>query len=136
RMNAVAVSGATEALRKMNEASARHEDYDLVITDASMPEIDGFTLAEQISQSDNLTSTIVMMLSSVDRQIGIQQCERLGIKSYLTKPIKQSDLLDAIASVLDLSVTYEDNVISAPQRFPQIRPLRILLAEDSLANRK
>lgn len=136
RMHPVAVSSAAEAMQVLNEAAARNEEFDLVITDASMPDVDGFTLAESITQADNLNSTIVMMLSSVDRQIGIQQCEQLGIRSYLTKPVKQSDLLDAIASVLDLSVTYEDNVTIAPQRFPQIRPLRILLAEDSLANRK
>jgi len=135
RMTPVSVSGATEALHELQQAP-QSDSFDLVITDASMPEIDGFTLAEHISNSDQITSTIVMMLSSVDRQIGIAQCEKLGIRSYLTKPIKQSDLFDAIASVLDLSVTHEDNISSATQRFPQIQPLRILLAEDSLANRK
>jgi len=136
RMTPVCVSGAMEALHELQQAPARGDSFDLVITDASMPEIDGFTLAEHISNSDLITSTIVMMLSSVDRQMGIAQCEKLGIRSYLTKPIKQSDLFDAIASVLDLSVTHEDNISSATQRFPQIQPLRILLAEDSLANRK
>ncbi|WP_437228697.1 response regulator [Planctomicrobium sp. SH661] len=136
RMHPVAVAGAAEAIQELEASAARNEAYDLVITDASMPDVDGFTLAERITEADHLASTVVMMLSSVDRQIGIEQCEKLGIKSYLTKPIKQSDLFDAIASVLDLSVTFEDNSSSATQRFPQIRPLRILLAEDSLANRK
>lgn len=136
RMHPVAVPGAMQALDELTAATRRNEQYDLVITDASMPDVDGFTLAERITQSEEIDSIVVMMLSSVDRQIGIQQCEKLGIKSYLTKPIKQSDLFDAIASVLDLSVTHEDNVSSATQRFPQIQPLRILLAEDSLANRQ
>jgi len=136
RMSPTLVSGANEALQAMEAAAGRGEHFDLVITDASMPGVDGFTLARRISQSDDLTSTVVMMLSSVDRQVGIEQCRKLGIRSYLTKPIKQSDLFDAIASVLDLSITHEENVSTATQRFPQIQPLKILLAEDSLANRK
>jgi two-component system sensor histidine kinase/response regulator len=136
RMNPVAVASAQEALEAISAAAARGEQYDLIITDACMPGTDGFTLAQKIRESDDIEPTLVMMLSSIDRQIGVEQCEKLGIKSYLTKPIKQSDLFDAIASVLDLSVTHEENVSSATQRFPQIQPLNILLAEDSLANRK
>lgn len=136
RMNPVTVSGAAEALDEISAAAARGTPYDLIITDACMPGTDGFTLAQKITELDEIDPTLVMMLSSIDRQIGVEQCEKLGIKSYLTKPIKQSDLFDAIASVLDLSVTHEENVSSATQRFPQIQPLTILLAEDSLANRK
>jgi len=136
RMTPVTVESAAEAMAALEDTAQANEQFDLVITDASMPGVDGFTLAEQISQFEAYTNTVVMMLSSVDRQIGIEQCEKLGIRSYLTKPIKQSDLFDAIASVLDLSVTHEDNASSATQRFPQIKPLQILLAEDSFANRK
>lgn len=134
-MKPVAVSCASDAMTELKAAAARGEPYELVITDGSMPEVDGFTLAQQIQEEADLSS-VLMMLSSLDRQYDIERCRELGIRSYLTKPIKQSDLLDAIVSVLDLSGIRVDHVGGHTQTPPQIQPLKILLAEDSLANRK
>ncbi|WP_437193783.1 response regulator [Planctomicrobium sp. SH527] len=134
-MQPVAVSCANDAMAELKAAAAKDEPYELVITDGSMPDVDGFTLAQQIQQEANLSS-VLMMLSSLDRQYDVERCQELGIRAYLTKPIKQSDLLDAIVSVLDLSGIRMDHVGGHTQSPPQIQPLKILLAEDSLANRK
>ena len=40
------------------------------------------------------------MLSSAGRQVDAQQCKELGITTYLSKPIKQSELLNAILDAL------------------------------------
>ncbi|WP_437206439.1 response regulator [Planctomicrobium sp. SH664] len=136
RMRPATVSGAMDAIDALHTAFDSGEPYDLVITDASMPEVDGFAMAESIHHDDRIGSTLVMMLSSMDRQHDIARCEELGIRSYLTKPIKQSDLFDAIVSVLDLSVIPDARPLTTSSQLPQVRPLRILLAEDSLANQK
>ncbi len=136
RMRPTVVSGANEALTELKAAQSRQESYDLIITDASMPEVDGFTLAEEIQKDPSFEGMLVMMLSSLDRQMDIKRCNDMGIRSYLTKPIKQSDLFDAIANVLDLSVKRIDAAKDDTVDIPAIRPLKILLAEDSLANRK
>ncbi|WP_175517707.1 hybrid sensor histidine kinase/response regulator [Planctomicrobium piriforme] len=130
------VSGAVMAMAELNAAVRRGEPYELVISDVAMPEVDGFSLAKQISQNESLGTIVVMMLSSLDRDQDIARCQEMGIRNYLTKPIKQSDLFDAIASVLDLSVNPSENVSSATQNFPRVQPMQVLLAEDSLANRK
>ncbi|HWL07173.1 MAG TPA: response regulator, partial [Planctomicrobium sp.] len=136
RMRPTVVAGAREALAELRAAVARNESYELIITDASMPEVDGFTLAEEIQKEESFDGVLVMMLSSLDRQFDVNRCNEMGIRSYLTKPIKQSDLFDAIATVLDLSVKRIEAASTTTVDLPVIRPLKVLLAEDSLANRK
>ena len=53
-------------------------------------------LAEQIKQDPEMGSAVVMMLTSGDRPEDASRCEQLGISGYLLKPIKQSELLEAI----------------------------------------
>ena len=125
---------ATEAVRLLLDAHREGGAFRLVLTDAHMPRVDGFMLAEQIKQDDALRSTVVMMLTSGDRPEDMQRCEDLGIASYLLKPIKQSELLEAIELALGVTVTKKPS--SEPLVLPPLGCLNILLAEDSLVNQK
>lgn len=137
RMNPTACETVEEAIRILKTDFESGTPYELVITDASMPEVDGFTLASMIRQDGRLGSTVVMMLTSLDRTEDIRRCEKLGIKTYLTKPIKQSDLFDAIMASINIDTTsHQTNKLSKQDVVPKVRPLKILLAEDSLANQK
>lgn len=107
--------------------------YDLIIVDANMPGMDGFTLVEEI-KNRGLTDVIVMMLTSLERLRDVKRCEEMGIRSYVMKPVKHTDLIDAIVSALDLSLPPPE--MDRNGELPRTRPLRILLAEDSLANQK
>lgn len=136
KMQPVAVSEATSALELLRAASETGPPFDLVLTDASMPDIDGFTLASHIRQDDQISSVVVMMLTSLDQSQSSQSLSDLGIRSFLVKPVKQSDLLDAITHTMlgrrspqraEPTVSSEDVVLPA---------LTILLAEDSRANQK
>ena len=60
-----------------------------------MREMDDFALAEAIKQHPDWTASTALMLSS-RAQGDAERCSQLGIAAYLTKPIKQSELLDAI----------------------------------------
>jgi CheY-like chemotaxis protein len=111
----VAASTVNSAEDALKELAAR--DYDLVLTDAQMPEVDGFMLAEQIKQHDQLRSTVVMMLTSGDRPGDLARCEQLGIAAYLLKPIKHSELLEAI----ELGRGAVEVEVGPPERVPQIR---------------
>jgi two-component system, sensor histidine kinase and response regulator len=110
--------------------------YDLVLTDAGMPDVDGFTLCRRITEDDSLGSTIIMMLSSFDRDADVARCNDLGVDAYLVKPIKQSDLFDAIARSLGAHGVEGGSQRAAAESLPSVRPLKLLLAEDSLANQK
>ena len=133
-------AGALQALQMLREAQQSGQPYALVLTDANMPDMDGFALAQQIKQDQQLGSTVIMMLTSGDRPGDVARCEQLGIASYLTKPVKQSELFDAILIALGVAAAEEESLetpgtlaAAAPRRLP---PLRILLAEDSLVGQK
>lgn len=136
RMQPSCVAGAREALQKLRTAVETGEPFQLVLTDASMPDVDGFQLCEQISEDPSLSSTIVMMLTSLDRQGDARRCEELGLSAYLLKPIKQSELLDTITLGMGTHPTVADTNEEVLEAAIDLPPLRLLLAEDSLANQK
>ncbi len=121
----------------LREAHQAGDSFRLVLTDAHMPEMDGFALAEKIRHGPEFGSAVIVMLSSGDQPEDVARCEQTGIAAYLSKPIKQSELFDAIMLVLGV-VTPEDESLqtAAAHNLPRLSPLRILLAEDSLVNQK
>jgi signal transduction histidine kinase/DNA-binding response OmpR family regulator len=134
-MRPVVVPSATAGLDELRAAREAGDAFQLVVTDAHMPDVDGFSFAERIGQDPELGSTVMMMLTSGAGADEVAQCEALGVASCLTKPVKQSELLDAI--MLALGVTAADGVPDqplSPER--SLPPLRVLLAEDSLVNQK
>jgi len=136
-MKPTAVASVSEALPLLDQAYKFGEPYALILTDANMPDVDGFALVEQVKQNVKLGSTIIMMLTSGDRPGDIARCEQLGVAAYLLKPIKQSELFDAI--VLALGITAVEDEVSQKRPADQpsrICPLQILLAEDSFVNQK
>jgi PAS domain S-box-containing protein len=137
-MQPLLVAGAREALQVLREAFRAGSPIPLVLTDANMPEIDGFTLAEQIKQDRELGSTVIMMLSSADRPGEIAHCEQMGLAAYLVKPIKQSELFDAVVKVLGVNAVDErpPSTPAEPPPLESLPPLRVLLVEDSLVNQK
>ncbi|NUQ65818.1 MAG: hypothetical protein HUU20_25430 [Pirellulales bacterium] len=105
------------------------------MTDAHTPGIGGFALAEQILGDDRFTGTVIMMLSSGDQPGDMARCDRLGISAYLIKPVKQSELLDAIMLAIGIMPAQEPMTVAATQEFA-LPSLRVLLAEDTVVNQK
>ena len=137
QMQTAAAAGAAEALQMLQAAHSAGVPFDLVLTDANMPDVDGFTLAARVRQDERMALLPIMMLTSGGRAGDVDRCDALGIASYLLKPVKQSELLDAIASALgepagshhEESTVVETTSMATPS-------LRVLLAEDSLVNQK
>ena len=76
-----------------------------------------------------------MLLAPGQRPGDVARCERLGLASYLIKPIKQSELLNALIEQADVQ-TRPCPIGANGDDGCRLRPLRILLAEDSLVNQK
>ncbi len=136
RMVPASAGSARQALALIARAREAGEPYDLVLTDAHMPDVDGFTLVEEIRRDPSLGSTVVMMLTSGDRPEDMARCDQLGIAAYLLKPIKQSELLEAIELALGITVTASKRPPSDQRQRRRVGPLHILLVEDSLINQK
>ncbi len=100
-MTPTLVEGGQAALDAMTRASEQGRPFSLVLLDAMMPEMDGFMLAERIQDHPELTRSVLMMLSSAGQPGDTAHCRELGLSAYLTKPFKQSELLDLIVTTLD-----------------------------------
>jgi two-component system sensor histidine kinase/response regulator len=138
RMQPTAVAGGRAALEEMEAADRAGRPYPLVLLDASMPVMDGFDLAGKIQQSPRLARASIMMLSSDARPGDRARCFELGISAYLTKPVKQSDLMDTIVSVLGsrLAGGRERQAAGAARPPEGGRLLRVLVAEDNAVNQQ
>ncbi len=137
-MKPTVVASGRAALAAMQEAAGSGEPFPLALLDAMMPEMDGFDLAEQIKQHPELARAAIMMLSSAGQRGDAARCRELGIAAYLTKPIKQSDLLDTILTVLSASSAgMHELALQPPYSWPEGRRcLHILLAEDNAVNQR
>ncbi|NLY02392.1 MAG: response regulator [Rhodopirellula sp.] len=136
-MRPVGVGGAAEAIRCLNEARAKGEPYRLLLSDVQMPSVDGFTLAEWVRAKGELRDTTLILLTSGPRPEDAKRVQNLGIAAYLTKPVKQSELFDAIGMSLGVNVLEDTEGWASPREEKHVLPpLRILVAEDSIVNQK
>ena len=127
------VPSAAQAIVRLREAAAAGVPYPLVLADAQMPDVDGFTLTQQIKEDPTLANTVVIVLTSGGRPDDTARCQQLGIAAHLLKPVKPSELLNGIGAALGISPTEEPTGLPAEQPAPT---RRILLAEDSIVNQK
>ncbi len=136
-MRATLVDGALPALDELRQALAGPDPFRLILLDAMMPDIDGFTLAKQIQQESLMRGGAIIMLSSAGNLENAARCAELGIARCLIKPVKQSDLRDAILRALG-DASEKDRLPRRAERplGAAVRPLHILLAEDGLVNQQ
>jgi DNA-binding response OmpR family regulator len=120
---------------EMKRAAAERKPYRLVLLDCMMPEMDGFTAAERIRQNADFERPAMIMISSAMRAGDAQRCRQIGIARYMTKPVVQSELLEAVAGILEPTGADDDDRRVEPPA-PVGPPLRILLAEDGLVNQR
>src|SRR5215467_9779240 len=107
--------------------------FALVLVDVHMPGMDGFALAEQINSEHQ--GIKVILLTSGSRPSDVARCRELGILDYLSKPIKQSELFDAIVTAMsERSGKRERSENTSASIQPSARSLRVLLAEDNPVN--
>jgi CheY-like chemotaxis protein len=136
-MKPTPVENGQQALESLAQAVEAHKPFALVLTDANMPEMNGFQLAEEIRKKPELSGAAVMMLSSGGQRGDAARCRQLGLAGYLTKPVDQAELLEAVLRVVGLKRTTEKPALVTRHSLREEgRPLHILLAEDNLVNQK
>jgi PAS domain S-box-containing protein len=151
KMRPTAVESGEEALAELRRASDAGDPFLLVLTDVMMPGMDGFSLAEQIKGYSAFSHAVILMLSSGDRAGDTARCRELGLQRYLTKPVKQSELLDAIVGAIGtleraraksghgkVSMTgrVSQNADKQALSRQRSRSFRVLVAEDNVVNQK
>ena len=138
QMNPVLAEGGPEALRALQQAVGRGTPFSLILLDAQMPQMDGFSVAEQVTRNALLAGPVIILLTSAGLRGDAARCRELGIGAYLSKPIKRSDLLAAIRMALGAQNQSQENpaLVTVHSLRETRGRLNILLAEDNLINQK
>jgi len=136
RMQAEAADGAVAALSAMRTAADHKQPFDLVVTDANMPGQDGFELAREIAGDASLAAAKVIVMTAPDAPWRKPRGLRKTIVSQLVKPVKQSELMDAILTAF-APAPVRRKVASRQSKQPAPSPgLRVLLADDNRTNQR
>jgi signal transduction histidine kinase/CheY-like chemotaxis protein/HPt (histidine-containing phosphotransfer) domain-containing protein len=133
-------SGAREALEMMRIAANDGSPYRISLVDYLMPGINGEELASSVRGDEVLSETALILITSFGQRGDAARFRKLGFSGYLSKPVTQEHLLNCIATVLGSGEDDPQNsgvlVTKHSLRESQLRPWRILLAEDNLINQK
>ncbi len=140
-MRPTVVASGPEAIEQWRQARDAGQAYPLLLSDVHMPGMDGFTLTQHLKDELACCGTQAILLSSGSYPDDSVRCRELGVAAYLTKPIRQSELLDSLLSLLGGSAaTGSRESEKAPAAGAELaapaRRLRVLLAEDSPTNQK
>jgi CheY-like chemotaxis protein len=133
-----AVASGEAALHRFAEGHT----YDLVLLDYQMPEMNGLTIAREISQHTD-PMPVMVMLTSINHRGNLPSTARShGISKVLYKPLKPSLLYDALVEAFrdetskQLESFANQTAATSSAHVPSRKPFRVLLAEDNIVNQK
>lgn len=109
RKHSIDVTEAADGFEGLKLTHRNH--YDLVITDITMPGIDGYQLCKQIKNNPDTCSTPVIILSSNEKNEHIERGFEVGAAAYITKNNARQDLLPYIKEILSRSKLLRDRLV-------------------------
>lgn len=142
RMETAEAADGVRAVKMIEEAK---KPFDLVVLDLQMPIVDGLETAQLMTDIPGGKRPPIVMISSSSFRVGADVMEDFGIRAFLNKPYRQSDLLKSIFTALGVEsrveVADEDSdihIMASSERIV-IPPSadngkRILIAEDNSVN--
>jgi CheY-like chemotaxis protein len=127
-------SGGLEALQRLEKIDAAGRKLPLIITDVSMPGMDGITFCQQVRKKASFRTTAIIVLRSADRVEETERLTELNIGHWFMKPVKQSELFRAVAESLGSArFSVAQRTVSSE---PDLAGLNVLVAEDGDANQR
>lgn len=129
------VDNAPAALTELETAVRQNTAYDILLSDLHMPDMDGYALARAILSIPSITAMPRLLLSSGGMG---SEAERLalGFAQSLLKPVRQAQLLDAIASALQTPVKRALPPAKIAEDLPDYSSKHVLVVEDNKVNQK
>lgn len=138
KINHQSCENGKKALIFLRQAVAEDKPFDFAVIDMMMEEMDGLSLSYAIKTSPLLAPTRLIMLSSHAQRGDAEAARKVGFSAYLTKPVRQSKLYDAITLVMGLRNDQQDVLITRHviDELERRNSLHILLVEDNIFNQK
>jgi two-component system, sensor histidine kinase and response regulator len=125
KMDATAVESGADALKELRSALDAQKPYDLALVDLMMPEMDGFTLCEEIRKDDSFKKLRLLLMPSYGTRGHSQRAKRVGIDAYVVKPISQGDLYNCLADIFA-------EIVEIPTVVPVIAETKKLITKHSV----
>ncbi|MGH9431984.1 MAG: response regulator, partial [Terriglobia bacterium] len=142
---------AALAFRTLQKEHDQGNRFDVVLTDANMPDMDGLELAQLIRRDRRAARTRIVLLTSGAPHGDAGRYRNMGISACLTKPVSQVDLREALLESARAPLQTESNKPAGASPYPQEASgaesalqqqqpgqphgkLRILVAEDNAVN--
>ncbi len=139
---ATARSDGPAALKLLTEAAEGRAPFHVAIIDDDLPDMPAELLAAQIRARNDLRGTVLMILLSMQAGVDSKRLKELGFAGHIAKPVRQSQLFDAIQNAL--AVAHEQSgIASAASRPREVkadigsrseRRAKVLIAEDNEVN--
>jgi signal transduction histidine kinase/CheY-like chemotaxis protein/ligand-binding sensor domain-containing protein len=123
-------------LELLEAAAAAGHPLRLVVLDERMPTMSGFEVIERIRCNPAWTQAAIMMLTSDDQGRSSARCRAMGLRLYLTKPVRPDELLLAIRNSLADFRPEPAHPVTRAVSENSGHPMRILLAEDNPINQQ
>jgi PAS domain S-box-containing protein len=137
RMKPVSAENGPAALRALERARSGGNPFRLVLLDGHMPEMDGFAVAERMKKDPKLKDAKIIILTSAGKREDLTRAKNLGAAGALAKPVKQSELWDAIVTTLHVAGRQKVRPSAARRRARMAQQaLRVLVAEDNPVNQE
>jgi PAS domain S-box-containing protein len=130
------VANENEALAMIEKAFQAGKPYQILLLDSQLAGKDGFEVAKSIRAAPYGSEVEIIPLTSVNRKGEAAQWTKLGISGYLVKPVKESELLNAIMKALGHPMDEKAPLITCAAVQEEKRKFSILLVEDNLVNQK
>ena len=100
-----------------------------------MPDMDGFSLVEQIKKESQLQNIPIMMLTSSGQRGDVALCHELGVAAYLTKPVGEAEFLEAtLRSLGRMPAVAMCQVMTRHSLSEARRILSVLVVDDNPVN--
>jgi two-component system sensor histidine kinase/response regulator len=132
-MVSTSCAGGQEALEAIGAAGDPDDEFGMVLLDLRMPVMDGFEFAERMRDDPACSGIPIILLTSAVHPDDSVRIAELKIARSITKPVTQSELLDAIVDVLSAERGAEPEAVAEPEAGTSYR---VLLAEDNEINRR
>jgi len=133
------VNSGEQAIQAIEKADVSPKAYDLILMDWHMPMMDGLETSQRIKEHATLQHIpAIIIVSSFGRDELMHNVERLNLEAYVSKPVSQSDLFDAMMLAFK-----QPHLAQQTKRLPaqvavdaHVRGARVLLVEDHEINQQ
>ncbi len=131
-------SDGPSALKILYESLDVNDLFDIAVLDMQMPGMDGETLGRVMQSDKKLKNIRLLMMTSLGQRGDSNRIKEIGFSAYLTKPVRQSELFEALAVIIGITTQSSERSLITKYSLNEMKleKFRILVVEDNITNQQ